>query len=108
MAQEWAKPFYNSKAWKACRSSYIEKRRLIDGAMCEVCHINPIYIVHHKTELTALNINDPDVALNHCNLEGNCKDCHDRQEGHFYDSQNIPKLNCLFDESGNPIDLRKI
>lgn len=107
MAQEWAKPFYNSKAWKACRKSYIQKRTLIDGAMCEICHKEPIYIVHHKRILTPANISDPDIALNHCNLEGNCKACHDRQEGHFIDALGIPKLNCSFDESGNPVDLRK-
>ena len=108
MAQDWAKPFYNSKAWKKCRESYIQKRLLIDGGMCEICHAEPIYIVHHKTNLTPVNIKDPDIALNHCNLEGNCKACHDRQEGHFIDSLNVSKLNCLFDESGNPVDLRKI
>lgn len=108
MAKEWAKPFYNSKAWKRCRNAYIQKRMLIDGATCEICHEEPIYIVHHKITLTPVNIKDPDIALNHCNLEGNCKTCHDLQEGHFFDSKNIPKLNCLFDEAGNPVDLRKI
>ena len=107
MAQEWAKPFYNSKAWKSCRKAYIQKRTLIDGAMCEVCHKEPIYIVHHKITLTPNNINDPDISLNHCLMEGNCKQCHDRQEGHFIDSKNISKLNCSFDEYGNPVDLRK-
>ena len=106
MAAEWAKPFYNSKAWKTCRKSYIQKRILIDGGMCEECHEEPIYIVHHKVILTPANINDPDIALNHCLLEGNCKRCHDEQEGHFLDSLNIQKPNCKFDEYGNPVDLR--
>lgn len=109
MAQEWAKPFYNSRAWKRCRESYINQRMLVDGGMCEVCHEEPIYIVHHKIKLTPVNINDPDVSLNHCMLEGNCKACHDLQDDHFIDSLNISKLNCGFDEFGNPIaDLRKI
>lgn len=108
MAQPWAKSFYNSKAWKACRESYIAKRRLLDGAMCEVCHKEPIYIVHHKINLTPVNITNPDIALNHCNLEGNCKRCHDLQEDHFVDSLNISKLNCQFDENGNPVDLRRL
>ena len=109
MAKEWAKPFYNSKAWKKCRESYIAQRILIDGGMCEVCHKEPIQIVHHKINLTPENINDPDVALNHCMLEGNCKHCHDLQEGHFVDALNISKLNCNFDEYGNPIaDLRRL
>ena len=108
MAKEWAKPFYNSKAWKQCRKSYIQKRTLIDGGLCEICHKLPIYIVHHKNILTPANINDPDVTLNHCMLQGVCKECHDREEGHFFDSLNIPKLNCSFDENGNPVDLRKL
>lgn len=109
MAKEWAKPFYNSKAWKRCRESYIAQRILIDGGMCEVCHKEPIHIVHHKINLTPENINDPDIALNHCMLEGNCKRCHDLQEGHFVDALNISKLNCNFDEYGNPIaDLRRL
>lgn len=108
MAKEWAKPFYNSKAWKQCRKSYIQQRTLIDGGLCEICHKLPIYIVHHKNILTPANINDPDVTLNHCMLQGVCKDCHDREEGHFFDSLNIPKLNCSFDENGNPVDLRKL
>ncbi len=108
MAKEWAKPFYNSKAWKTCRAAYIKKRILIDGGVCEVCHKEPIQIVHHKITLTPTNIIDPDVSLNHCLMEGNCKRCHDLQEGHFVDSLNTSKLNCLFDDSGNPVDLRKI
>ena len=108
MAKEWAKPFYNSKAWKSCRASYIQKRILIDGGMCEICHKDPIRIVHHKILLTPININDADVALNHCNLEGNCKACHDAQDEHFLDSINASKPNCLFDEFGNPVDLRKL
>lgn len=108
MAQEFSKKFYNSKAWKKCRQSYINNRVLIDGGMCEVCHKNLGYILHHKIALTALNINDPDITLNHCNLMYECKDCHDLEEDHFYDSKNISKLNCMFDDSGQPIDTRKI
>lgn len=108
MAKDWAKSFYRSKAWLTCRKSYIQQRTLIDGGLCEICHKEPIYIVHHKINLTPANISDPDIALNHCNLEGNCKRCHDLQEGHFIDSLNMPKLNCTFDDSGQPADLRNL
>lgn len=36
----------------------------------------PGEIVHHKTELNANNINDPDVTLNWDNLMLLCRDCH--------------------------------
>lgn len=35
MAREFAKKFYNSKAWRKCRTTYIEHRVAIDGGMCE-------------------------------------------------------------------------
>lgn len=82
MAKEWAKSFYNSKAWKRCRASYIAQRVLIDGGTCEECKECPGYILHHKTTLTPANIGDPDIALNHCNLQYVCKECHDRFDGH--------------------------
>ena len=74
MAQEWAKAFYKSKSWQRCRASYIKD---VYG-LCEVCGC-PGYIVHHKIPLTLLNINDPDVSLNHDNLIYVCKDCHERE-----------------------------
>ena len=35
MAREFAKKFYNSKAWRKCRATYIEHRVAVDGGMCE-------------------------------------------------------------------------
>lgn len=75
--KEFAKEFYKGKAWKACRSSYINKRLMIDGGMCERCGKRIGYIVHHKILLNNQNIKDPDISLNHCNLEYVCKECHD-------------------------------
>ena len=63
MAREFAKSFYNSAAWKKCRLAYIAYRKRVDGGMCESCHEVAGYIVHHKTELTPENINNPDIAL---------------------------------------------
>lgn len=79
MAKEFAKKFYNSKAWKKCRASYIAMRQSIDGGMCESCHERPGYIVHHKTELTPYNINDPFVSLNFQNLKYDCHICHNKE-----------------------------
>lgn len=105
MAKEWAKKFYKSKAWQQCRRSYISKRINRDGGMCEVCKEAPGYIVHHKINLTPVNIKDPDVALNHCNLKYECKQCHDKEDGHYMDACNKTKSYCIFDADGNPIGI---
>ena len=76
MAKEWAKSFYNSKAWQECRESYIT---YVFG-LCERCD-NPGYILHHKIHLTPNNISDPIISLNHDNLEYVCKRCHDEEHG---------------------------
>lgn len=100
MAKEFAKQFYNSKAWHNCRNSYINKRILVDGGLCEVCHSNIGYIVHHKVSLNPINIKDNNITLNHCNLQYVCKHCHDRMENHFIVQQ---KPFTLFDDNGNPV-----
>lgn len=102
MAKEFAKKFYQSKAWKDCRRSYIAGRQLIDGGMCETCHAEPIYIVHHKVTLTPLNINNPEITLNHKHLKGDCKKCHDDEDGHFNKVRPRTELMCAFDEHGQP------
>ncbi|MGG3456061.1 HNH endonuclease [Paenibacillus rhizolycopersici] len=89
----WAKRFYNSKAWKECRASYIIK---VHG-LCERCG-KPGKIVHHKKYLTPWNINDPNVSLNHSNLEYLCQDCHNN-EHHGEDGVTVDGL--MFDEEGN-------
>ena len=81
MAREFAKAFYNSKAWLKCRVAYIAKRKAIDGGLCESCHERPGYIVHHKIELTPDNINDSDIALGHGNLKYDCIECHNQENG---------------------------
>ena len=80
MAQAFAEAFYNSSAWRKCRAAYISERISIDGGMCETCHEEPGYIVHHKIRLTADNINDPDISLNHAHLKYDCLICHNREE----------------------------
>lgn len=98
--KDFAKKFYTTKQWKACRKSYIQKRIMIDGGLCEECHDAPGYIVHHKEILTPANINEPDITLNHDNLEYVCKKCHDKFEGHFTKSTNTI---CKFSSDGQPI-----
>lgn len=102
MAQEWAKPFYKGKPWKRCRQSYIDKRRGIDGGMCEKCHEEPGYIVHHIIWLTRLNITNPDIALNESNLMYVCKECHDKIHG--YCGRETPRdRQVTFGPDGQPI-----
>lgn len=102
MAKEFARAFYNGQKWIRCKESYISKRRLIDGGLCEVCHEMPGYIVHHKIPLTPENINDPEIALNHDLLSYECKACHDEHEGHGIRKKGTGLL-VDFDESGQPI-----
>ena len=79
MAKEFAKAFYNSKRWKKCREAYIAYRKSIDGGLCESCHDEMGYIVHHKKELTLENINDPDITLSFSNLKYDCHVCHQKE-----------------------------
>ncbi len=106
MAQEWARAFYKSKKWIKCRDSYIRDRIMIDGGLCEECRNNPGYIVHHKEMLTAENVSDPDVSLNHWKLKYVCRECHDLYEGHGLNRAAKPL--CTFDTEGQPVSLRRI
>lgn len=87
MAQEFARKFYDSTAWRRCRGAYIQYRMAVDGGMCETCHERPGYIVHHKKMLTASNINDPDVTLSYSNLKYDCLICHNKEEEHRKDGK---------------------
>lgn len=100
MAKEWAKSFYNSDRWKNCRAGYISERIRVDGGMCQACKRNLGYIVHHKIILTPENISNPSVSLNWENLSYECKDCHDKHEGHGV-KRHISAV-CSFDSDGNP------
>lgn len=76
MAREFAKDFYNSEAWAACRTAYAKQAM----GLCERCRSRGLIrageIVHHKIHLTPNNILDPAVTLNFDNLMYVCRDCH--------------------------------
>ena len=76
MAREFARKFYSSKRWQECRDAYATNHR----HLCEDCLARGIYkpgiIVHHIEELTPLNIDNPEVTLNHNNLRLVCRECH--------------------------------
>ena len=71
MAQPWAKPLYNSTAWKKLRETALRRDRFT----CQICGTRAEE-VHHKIELTKENIADANVALNLNNLQSLCHDCH--------------------------------
>lgn len=71
MAQDWAKAFYNSKAWGAVRDAVLKR----DRYCCVRCHC-PASTVHHIIRLSKFNVGDPMVALNPRNLETLCDECH--------------------------------
>ena len=76
MAKPFARKFYSSKAWQDCRNAYAKKAH----HLCENCLKNGIYkpgeIVHHKIEISPMNITHPEITLNHRNLELLCRECH--------------------------------
>lgn len=91
--KEYARKFYSSDAWKACRKEYAKSV----GGLCERCLkvgiVKAGKIVHHKIWLTPKNIDDPSVALNWGNLELLCQDCHNKEGGN--------EKRYAWDENGN-------
>ena len=100
--KEFAESFYKSAKWQKCRAAYIAERLLIDGGMCEECHERAGVIVHHKQKVTEQSINDPEITLNHANLELVCKECHDAFEGHGVRNTNAVLPTIKFDAAGQP------
>ena len=103
MAKEWAKKFYNSKAWRDCRERYIHS---VHG-LCERCYdksiVKPGKILHHKIRLTQYNINIPDISLNYENLEYLCQDCHN--EEHMSKNSPAVKAGFYFDNYGQLVQI---
>jgi 5-methylcytosine-specific restriction endonuclease McrA len=99
MAKEWAKAFYDSKAWQQVRELKIQ---LVHG-LCERCLkkgiIKPGKIVHHTVELTPENINNPEIALNIDLLEYDCQDCHNRE--HHGNDEEVVREGLMFNEYGD-------
>ena len=92
MAQEYAKSFYNGKAWTRCRDAFMKSKYYI----CERCGVAAL-IVHHKEYITPENINNPEITLNWNNLEALCIDCHNRE----HQSGGATADGIYFDSNGN-------
>ena len=102
--------FYNSKVWKQVKKSIWLKQNLL----CNRCG-KPVYvdglsdwlpkgkrrtgIVHHKIYLDDTNVYDDNIAIDESNLEGICKDCHEKEH---HQDQSI-RQGYSFDEYGNLI-----
>ena len=90
------KKFFSSKKWMRCRDTYLSEH-----PVCERCIKMGIAVsaehVHHKTELTEENVNDPLIALNPDNLEALCFKCHQ----HEHHSASAVGKDYFFDEDGN-------
>lgn len=71
MAQDYAKGFYNSPAWRRCQKGFMQSRNYI----CERCG-SLACLAHHIKHITPLNINDPKITMSWSNLMALCQDCH--------------------------------
>jgi 5-methylcytosine-specific restriction endonuclease McrA len=91
--KEWNKTFYQSRAWRECRESYL----ILQNYICERCG-EIAKIVHHKIYLTPINIHDPYITLAHDNLEAVCQDCHNIEHHGQYKPSRY-----AFDSAGNII-----
>ena len=96
MSQDYAKNFYNSKAWRVTQAAYMVSQHYV----CERCS-GVARIVHHIKHLTPQNINDISIALDWGNLEALCFDCHNAE--HLGGDAIAEGLR--FDESGNIVPL---
>ena len=71
--------FYKTAAWKKCRESYLKKV----GYLCERClkegKVEPAVVVHHKHYITEENLTNPQITLNHENLEALCWHHHEQE-----------------------------
>ena len=96
MAKDYAKGFYNSRAWKRTQAAYMESRHYV----CERCG-GMARIVHHIKYITPVNISQPEIALDWDNLEALCIDCHNQE--HMGSGGSL----AVFDADGNMIAVRE-
>lgn len=89
--KDYAKGFYNSKAWRDTQAAYMASKHYI----CERCG-KPARIVHHKTYITPQNIHDVNITLNWSNLEALCQDCHNKE----HSSAEVCAEGLAFDSNG--------
>ena len=105
MARDFAKAFYNSKAWLDTRQWVLHR----DGMICRECikrgRVVPAAEVHHIIHLTPDNICDTSITMNMDNLVSLCRDCHFEEHrgehaGGRKAQENEEPYNYTFDASG--------
>ena len=96
MAQDYAKGFYHSKAWRNTQAAYMTSQCYV----CERCG-GVARVVHHKRYITPQNISDPYVTLDWNNLEALCMDCHNAE----HNGGTICAKGLKFDKDGNVIKI---
>lgn len=94
----WAEEFYKGTAWKKARESYM----MAVNYTCERCG-RRAEMVHHKTYLTAENIQNPDISLSFDNFEALCDRCH--QHEHHKTSSTV--CGVMFDDMGQLVESPK-
>lgn len=113
--------FYTSKEWTSFRKVYLGERLAKDGELiCDHCGkviLHPYEaILHHKIELDAVNVFNPDIALNPDNIMLVCPNSHNQihQRWSYADRSKYVKVvwgspcagkRAFVDESAGPKDL---
>ena len=93
------KQFYKTKAWQRARQAYIDYRIALDGGLCEVCHEELGWIVHHTIWLDDTNCNDPDISLNPKRFKYECQTCHNKER----DPRKATPGRCIYGPDGEVI-----
>ena len=102
MSKDFSRHVYHSTEWERVRQEAWAR----DHGLCQEClkrgRVTPAEIVHHVTELTPANANDPAITYNLDNLECVCRECHARLHGYV---KPCTRAGLAFDASGNLISV---
>ncbi len=79
MTINFDREFYRSDEWRVARA----ERLRIDGNCCTACGGTNKLQVHHRVSITA---GGSKTAM--YNLQTKCKNCHDKEHPHMYNSKN--------------------
>lgn len=83
MAEEFAKRFYASKAWRELRFNLILQRGQVCARCGRLIGNTSLLIGHHKIHLTKDNISDCEITLNPKNIDLICFDCHNAEHRRY-------------------------
>lgn len=100
MAKDFSRHIYHTSEWDRARAAAWAR----DHGLCQEClkcgRVTVAEIVHHKDELTPLNIHDLNVAYGLDNLECVCRECHAWLHGY---TRQCTRDGLAFDAAGNLI-----